>query len=79
MLVAGGLAMIHYLVVAAIPDDKVLHAEEIAEGLCKMSGGKCDWEFDSDRVRYWFTNAGAWSAFKAHCTLMGWRIGKKAH
>jgi len=56
------------------PDDKVLYAEEIAEALCNTAGGTCDWEFDGDGVKYWFTKAEAWSAFQAQCVVLDWRV-----
>lgn len=62
-----------FVVYAAIPDSWVLHAEEVAKPCCLHNGGTCDSEFhDSDRVKYWFSNADAWTAFKAHCALMSW-------
>ena len=42
-----------YILIAVIPDDHVLNAEQVAVGLCKSNGGTCDWQFeDSTRVKY---------------------------
>jgi hypothetical protein len=66
---------ISFVVYAAIPDRWILHTQEVAEALCAHNGGTCDWEFyDSERVKYWFTDAGAAEAFKGHCALMDWRM-----
>jgi hypothetical protein len=63
-----------YVVHAAIPDDWVLHAQEIAEKMCASTGGTFDWEFyDSTRVKYWFSKHQTWVAFVSFCALQGWK------